>query len=291
MLTIGIVPPWYLLITLIRKPRLLARPKILLLLIGLLLMVVVLSPGAFGLQGFFAAIPLLNAFRWPFRAIPAFHLLLLVLFLCVVVEEKAAPGRLARLLLLVTCVGGSLVSIGHDLALAAEPSRVASWYRAAPMLDDPESWSPPAMERLRKAGFVANVCGHDGRIHMKPRLFFYGNMGAMFGVRTLHLYAVPPFKAYAELDMSIKGCCKRWEGVKKLIEQGPQAPLQGEVSWADPRGPLSFAEVVAKTYIGAVVVDVLNDEAMRYFTSTEGWELVEARATASAFVRRKAEGR
>jgi hypothetical protein len=284
LMTVGIIPPWYLLGCVFRQPRVYRQSGALVLLLGMATMVLVLSPGSFGLESFFASLPLLNAFRWPFRALPAAHILVVVLFFYVA-ARMSQPTQFARTLMLIIGIGGTIAVFGYDLALATELQPVASWFSAAPLLDDPEEWSPGSLRVLQAGGYVANVCSGENVIHKKPRLYFYGNMGLLFRVKTVHAYQVPPPVAYSPLGMSIKGCCSRWAGVRELIERGPSAPLPPQ-RWEDPRGPRSFQEIVAKTHVSAVVVDPQMAAAVGYFSGSPAWKLLEARKRALLFVRR-----
>jgi len=253
------------------------------LLLGMGVMVIVLSPNSFHLESVFAALPVLNAFRWPFRGLPAAHLLVVALFFYVA-ARASQPSHFARLLMFIVAIGGTLAVYGYDLSVV-EGSTVGSWFRGAPLLDDPEEWSPASLKRTR-AGYVANVCSSQALIHAKPRLYFYGNMAPQFGVKTVHAYRVPPSAAYDPLGMSLKGCFQSWAGVRELIERGPKAPLP-EQRWEDPRrGPRSFDEIVRKTYVSAVIVDPRKGAAVRYFSSSPGWQLLEARKAALLYARR-----
>lgn len=286
VMSCGVLPAWYILISVARRPTSLRSRSSLIVLAGVLLLVVVLSPGAFGLEGLFARIPVLNAVRWPFRGTPALQLVVLVLFFIVARSAPTRPRRFVRFVLYALCLGFSLVALSSDLARIPDPVPAHSWFRAAPMLADQETWSPSALAVLRRSGYAANVCRDEGILHAKPRLFFYGFMGAEYGVRTVHAYLVPPPRAYRRLGMSIKGCLSSWSGVRTLIENGPQRPLPGEQRWDDPRGPKDFEEIVSKTYVGAVVVDLRLDRPARYFVKSGRWRLLERRKDAALFVRR-----
>jgi hypothetical protein len=286
----GLVPVWYLTIMLARAPKLFAAKYAAILLGCLGLFVVIMSPDAFGLAGVFAAMPVISAFRWPFRAIPAFQMVLMLLFAVIVVRHAWQPSAIARRLLFVACIGGSLAGYARDLEKFTNPGPSVSWYAGAPLLADPEAWSEPSLQVLRDAGYIANVCANDSIIHAKPRLFFYGTMAAEYDVRTVHLYAVPPFKAYAPLGSTIKGCLQHWDGVRWMLEHGPPAMPQQEMAWDDPRGPLTFEEIVAKTYVGAVVVDLAVEPAVEYFDRSPAWQLLERHERAALYVRRSVVG-
>ena len=162
-----------------------------------------------------------------------------------------------------------------------------SWYHVTPHLDDAETWDEPVLERLRNAGYIMNLCRSEIPFHRKPRLFFYGNMGALFGVHTVHMYVVPFPVVYAWLGMTVKGCIRSWEGASELIEQGPQKPLTGRVTWENPWGPKNFLEIVAKTYVGAVIVDTEYQQPMQYFLTSPNWQLLARKDSAAVFVRKQ----
>lgn len=281
----GTVPVWYLGLDLTRRPGAYLTAHMLVLALGVLGMVLVLSPGDFGLAHAFAVMPVVSAFRWPFRALPAFHLLLVAVFLTATLDRSAPPSRLWRALLPVLVVGTSLVAFAQDLEKKLQPGPVMSWFAAAPSFDDPETWSPRALAILRRAGNVANACKSEVTFHLKPRLYFYGMLGAEYQVRTVHLYAVPPFKAYAPLGTTIKGCLRKWDGIRRLLEEGPKQPLPSPPRWRDLRGPSDFDEIVRKTFVGAVIVEPSFEAPMRYFTQSAAWLPLERHAQAMAFVR------
>jgi hypothetical protein len=161
-----------------------------------------------------------------------------------------------------------------------------SWFNVTPHLDDPETWNESTLDTLRKSGYVVNLCQSEIPFTEKPRLFFYGNMGAQFEVRTVHLYTVPLPMAYSALDMTIKGCIRNWAGVKSLVENCPRTPPKEEVTWSNQFGPQSFQELVSKTYVGAAIIDTTLKEPLKYFTDSDEWHLIEIRGKAAAFVRR-----
>jgi hypothetical protein len=285
LMACGAVPAWYMVVDVLRRPRGYANLSCALLALGLLVMVVVLSPGTFHLQHFFAQLPVVNAFRWPFRALPAFHVLLVASFAQASRSRSPALAVRWQRLLPALVIACSTVVFAQDLALRDARQPVRSWFSAAPRFDDPESWSAPTLQLLRAAGNVANACHDEVTFYRKPRLFFYGTLGAQYGVRTVHVYVVPPFRAYAPLGATIKGCFRKWDGVRALIEGSPQRPLASEPRWDTPLGPRNFEEIVRKTFVGAVIVEPSFEPAMRYFAQSASWVAVERHADAVAFVR------
>jgi hypothetical protein len=302
LLSCGVVPGWYIVFAIFRKPRLFIDARRVTLLLGIVVFVLIMSPDSFGLIHFFADTPVLNVFRWPFRAIPAFHVLIVLLFMSVAAELDPSLARLRQALVVVVCVGCSLIAIGHELSLmkvrrsgmswydelaaTAKVSPVISWYHMTPRLDDPETWDEFVLDGLKHAGYVVNVCRSDIPFHRKPRLFFYGNMGAEFGIHTVHLYVVPFPVAYSKLGMTSKGCITDWQGVKELIEEGPQKPLPDKVAWDEFMGPKSFAEITRKTYVGAAIVDVSYPQPMQYFLGSPHWRLAARKDAAALFLRK-----
>jgi hypothetical protein len=301
ILMAGVVPAWFVLGAVLRKPALFLAPRILSLLAGLILFVFLMSPASFHLSLLFTEIPVLNYFRWTFRAIPAFHFVFIVLFLRLAAEPDFAIQRRWQIAAVVVCVGASALCIGHEVSLmqvrnpnltwgeelniSKSRSPVLSWYHVTPHLDNPDSWDESVLERLRNAGYIMNICSSDNPFHDKPRLFFHGNSGLFFGVRTVHLYVVPYVAAYDPLGMSGKGCIKNWQTAKYFIENGPQKPLPEKVTWENPLGPRDFSELMTKTYVGAVVVDALCDQPMQYFLTSPNWQLLAKNQYAAVFLR------
>ncbi len=282
----GIAPAWYLLAKLLCAPRVFVTKTIMPILIGLGVLVIFLSPHVFGLADFFANVPVINDFRWPFRGIPAFHTLFILLFLLIALEESTLTPK-KQALIPALCALTCIVALGIEFNRAYTPSSmVRSWYNAAPRLDDKETWKASTLDALRSSGYVINVCRSEAFFHQKPRIFIYGNMGAQMRIPTVHLYAAPRPKAYAALGMTIKGCITDLENVKEIIEQGPQRPPVPKPVWSGRFGPENFYEIVAKTYVGAAIVENGHQAALDYFLAAPGWEVIEKRGPATAFVRK-----
>jgi hypothetical protein len=81
-LACGFVPAWLIVIGLATRPALFKRPDVLCLIAAILVFIPLLSPAAFGLSELFANTPLLRNFRWPFRGLPAFLVLIVFLSSC-----------------------------------------------------------------------------------------------------------------------------------------------------------------------------------------------------------------
>ncbi len=301
VLMCGFIPAWYLLAALFRKPALFLRPANAVLAAGILVFVVILSPGALSLADGLARIPLVNAFRWPFRGLPAFHVLGVFFFIVAARELDQQIHRLTALAIGGLAAAMTIAALGHEVnlltirnprlnwfqevMLVRDRTPVTSWYHITPHLDDPEVWDEPTLDRLRRSGFVLNICRSEVPFHAKPRLFFYGNMGAQFKVHTVHLYVVPFPSAYGAFDMTEKGCIRNWDTVRYMIENGPQHPIGG-ASWNNPRGPENFMEIMEKTYVGAIVVDKAYEAPMKYLTESIGWTLLADTPLAALFVRK-----
>jgi hypothetical protein len=286
ILSSGFVPAWFLIFVLVREPLTFTAPRILVLIAGLAVLLPILSPAAFGLSKIFSETPVLNFFRWPFRGLPVFHILLVIVFLILVRESAIRPSRCWKIIIVSVCLCGGLLTVFHEWHLFTSRSPVLSWFRATPLLNDPETWQDSTLRLLQRSGYVANLCSSEIPFHQKPRLFFYGNLGVDYKIPTVHMYMVPLCKAYIPLGMSVKGCIQSWTGLKFLIENGPRKPLEEDFSWDDPRGPADFQELVAKTYVSAVIVDIKLKEPMGYFNASDSWKLVEKRSHAALFVRK-----
>jgi hypothetical protein len=302
LLMAGVVPAWYILRSIFRTPSVFLQTRIIVLLGGIALLVLMMSPNAFDLSVFFAETPVLNIFRWPFRAIPAFHVLIILLFLWLTVQADSALDRRWQIAAVTACIGVSVFGIGYELSLmqirdstigwwqefsiSRSRSPVLSWYHITPHLDDPDSWDEQVLRRLRNSGYVINVCRSELPFHNKPRLFFYGNMGPLFGVHTVHMYMVPFPSAYGALGMTVKGCIRDWQAAKEFIEHGPQKPPSTRVEWTNPLGPKNFMELMEKTYVGAAIVDTQYEAPMQYFLTSPNWQLLARKETAAIFIRR-----
>jgi hypothetical protein len=297
----GFMPAWFIVISVFLRFRFLLLWKNFVLVIGILTFIIILSPSDLGMVDFFAATPILNVFRWPFRAIPAFHFLVIYIFIVFAKETQFPISRLSQTILIILCCGSSIISFGYELSLmqvrdsklnwyqelnaSFQRSPLLSWYHTTPHLDSSESWDDSTLNLLRSAGYVLNVCQSEFPFHDKPRLFFYGNLGALFQVHTVGMYVVPYPAAYQPLGMTVKGCIRNLEGIRLLIEQGPKTPPPTKEQWDNKLGPANFMEIVRKTYVGAVIVDKNYKAAMDYFVSSENWKLIAQKESAVVFLR------
>jgi hypothetical protein len=291
LLFTGIVPAWWIAIFLIRKPRVVLQPMIGIQLAGILCFMVLMSPESFGLADFFSRTTLLNYFRYPMRALPAFQVALICLFLTMVrlVPTKITGPFLTLLPLLVLVF--SIQMLNRELTAYTSRKSPTSWYRVVAEFKDQESWKISTLEVLRTSGFVLTLCRDAPPLVRqlyfdKPRLFFHGNLGAQYQVRTVGSYMMfQACKACQEAGMDYRGRFIDWPRAENLIKTSTAQPLAGPVEWASGIAPESVAELAEKTYIGAVIVEATWPEPLAFFRHSDDWRLLDENQWAAVFTR------
>ncbi len=204
----GIVPAWYVAASLFMKPRLFTKREALVTAAALALLVPVLSPYAFGLSKFFSQTGLFSMFKWPFRGLPAFQLLLIFLFLIAATSLNFPRSGFGKIMIVTVCLGAALYSVANEFRLAAPGNDQISWFVTNRYYEDADSWENPVLEKLKTAGYVMTLSRTEtrGAWFEKPRLFFNGNLGAQFNVPTVHRYLFGgQSRAYQELGMHFSG--------------------------------------------------------------------------------------
>jgi hypothetical protein len=287
-LSFGAIPAWFILFVFIRKPSLLRAPTIIPLIAGTVLFVVLMSPHELGLSEVFHDTPLLNQFYYPFRAIPAFHVVLLFLFLTMVMTLKNSVNQVLQVFLVVATVFCLLFPLYYDVTLVHAKEKVSSWFRTNDFFSNRAQLKDSSLEKLRRAGYVLSLSrpNDSGPYRWFPALFLHGNMGPQFGISTVHLYIPGYFpQAYRHLGMNGRGQMLDWLKAKRLIEQSPRRPLTEVQQWENGIGPKDVGELTAKTFIGGVIVQTEWREPMRYFLNSPAWKLIERNRFASVFVR------
>jgi methanethiol S-methyltransferase len=309
-LACGFVPVWVILVGLAIRPSLFRRLDVLCLVAASLIFVPVLSPDAFGLAEFFAQTPLIRGFRWPFRALPAFQVLIVFLFLVLAetLRLPAAahrevdngsqpraktwaenrPARLPGTALVGMCLALSWFAIGAEVRRATPGSPLISWFVTNRYYEDQETWSETTLDRLRAPGYLVNLHAVTpySAWFQKPRLCFTGNLGAQYRVPTLHRYLLATSPAYRDLGMQFSGVTGNWPAIKFFIKSSLQQPGKEDTSWDNGIAPADLAELVRKTYVRAAVVDNAMKQPMDYFLTSPAWEMLEARETVTTFVRK-----
>jgi hypothetical protein len=288
LLFCGLVPVWYIFFAIFKKPAIFARVPILCLVAGIILFVPLLSPDALGLSEFFSRVPALNVFRWPFRGIPAFDLLLVFLFLAVAKEMQIPQQPLAGALLVFVCFMAGILSVSNELRIAVPGYNQISWFITNRYYEDPERWDEGALEKLRSSGYVVTLSRRAvrGVFFEKPRLYFSGNLGAQYRVCTVHRYLFgAQAEAYNELGMHYSGQNNNLNAVKRFLASSLTKPPDIRLLWDNGIGPKDFKELAAKTYVGAAIVETSFKEPMDYFLTSPQWRLLESRPSASLFLR------
>jgi hypothetical protein len=277
----GIVPAWGVTLTLFKKPKLLKNKRMIVLMVGLALFVILLSPFAFGLEKVFLRAPVISVFYFPFRGIPAFHVLIIVLFVTLSKRINYQVRVRRQLAILGLCLIGSGAFFYSETSISAL-SGLQSWYRINTASGDGEELKPDTLNILRKSWYVLNLVqdggSRDNAAYMtKPRLFLSGNMGTQYGVRTVHHYMTAiPDPAYKALGMNYHGEIHNFEAVKRFLEVSPRRRPHEELSWDDGMAPRDFDELAKKTYVGAIIVETKWQEVLNYFRYQRAWSIVEA---------------
>lgn len=286
----GLVPSWFVLIAFCRNPSLLLRAHILVQVVGLLFFVIVMSPSDLYLDNFFSSTPVLNTFRYPFRALPAFQVLLVYLFMDTATEFLLARKRLwGEVMVIITVVSG-LHMIGFELRKENQLDVIRGWFGQTATFRDQESWKSATLDYLRRCGFVAVLADTRRGYFNKPRLFFHGNLGAQFGIKTVGSYMMGyPCGACEKAGMDHRGCFVKWPPAKNFILTSAKKPRAGSIGWDNGIGPQSIAELSEKTYVGAVIIDTNWTEPISFFKESQEWRLLDQNEWASIFVRRGAE--
>ncbi len=288
LLFCGLVPAWYLLFAIFKKPAVFARAPVLCLVAGIVLFVPLLSPDALGLSGFFAGAPVLSVFRWPFRGVPAFDVLVVFLFLAAAKGVRIPKLPLAGALLVFVCFTAGILSVSNELRIAVPGYNQISWFVTNRYYEDPERWDERALEKLRSSGYVVTLSRRAvrGVFFEKPRLYFNGNLGAQFRVCTVHRYLLgAQSEAYSELGMHYSGQSNNLEAMKRFLASSLIKPPDIRPHWDNGIGPKDLGELAAKTYVGAAIVETAFKEPMDYFLNSPRWRLLESRPSASLFLR------
>lgn len=288
LLFCGLIPAWYIVVAVFRKPAILRRGPLLCLVGGIVIFVPLLSPDALGLSRYLSQIPGLNAFKWPFRGIPAFDVLLVFLFLAAAKELRVPSNPLSGALLVFVCFMAGVLTVSNELRIAAPGYDQISWFVTNRYYEDPESWDRRALEKLRSSGYVVTLSRREvrGVFFEKPRLYFAGNLGAQFQVPTVHRYLFgAQAEPYRELGMHYSGQNNDLEAVKRFLASSLKSPPEIRPRWENGIGPKDLKELAAKTYVGAAIVETSFKKPMDYFLSSPQWRLLESRPAASAFIR------
>lgn len=297
LLFCGGVPAWLTLAFLVRQPAVFVRSRSIVLLVGTVLFVPLLSPAALGLERLFSETPVLRLFRWPFRGLGAFHILIIFLFLVLASKANFARRRHVEMALVAACIVLSLVGVFYEYRLALPARRgervdVVSWFVTNHFYDDPQGWDQATLKKLRTGGYVMNLCTREPPFAywQKPKLFFTGNLGAQLLVPTVYRYIfAAQSDAYRQIGMEFSGLIHHWPAAKRFIESSAKSPLPGHQEWENGIGPRDFRELAEKTYVSAIIVessDVLR-EPITYFLNSTEWELVANRPPALLFLRRR----
>lgn len=301
LLFCGGVPAWFILVAAVRKGSVFVTSRALCLILGAVLFVPLLSPGALELDQFLAQTPLFRLFRWPFRGLPAFHVLTILIFLVVAAELGFPRKKYLQASLVAVCLAFALVAVFQEYRLAI-PSRegkrvqVVSWFVTNHFYDDPEGWDESTLSRLRSCGYVMNLATRSlpFTYWRKPRLFFTGDLGAQFKIPTVHRYIfAAQSKAYRQIGMEFSGLIYHWPAAKSFIESSAKECPQGHQDWENGIGPRDARELAEKTHVGAIVIEASETlrEPIAYFTGSEEWTLLATRPSALLFFRRADPGR
>jgi hypothetical protein len=289
LLSVGVVPCWFIVLQIIAHPSCLFRRQIYVLIIGLAVLVTLLSPQILPWSSTLPQLPILEWFRWPFRGIPAFHILLIVLFLSLSAMNTIQRRMRVNIALVVMCLGFSLFALGHDYLLArGKQTSVSSWLAVCPDFSDSQGrWTKSTLDLLMDSGYVMSLCKSWSTYFTYPEPFFHGNLGAFYKVPTVgsYLYGHVSNSAFRELGMTYRGFVTNWDKAKQFIELSPKKPPKNIVRWDNNIGPASMVEYARKTYVKAVVVETPWREPMEYFSNSPSWQLVQKHDKCALYIR------
>lgn len=294
LLGAGAVPVWLVLARLFQKPSAFIDRGVLPLAAGVILSMLMLSPHFFRLDKLFSELPILNAFRFPVRGIPALQVLLAGLFLVLVTKMRLLNGLFLKGFLLVSCVGFGVFGLMHELSLSKESKAELSWFNlmAESRYDDPHEWDQVTIQQLQSGGYLLSLCKSREVYNSKPRIFFHGNLGAQYKVRTVGNYVLAAqCPARIELSMNNVGRVMNWQRARDFLALSPSTPLPEKVIWDNGIGPESLNELASKTYVSSVVVQRGWPEPTEYFRKSPEWKLLDENEWALLFIRNERSGK
>jgi len=281
----GGIPAWYLVIRAAREPSLLLRMGTAPLIVGMIIFLLLMSPYPFGLSTFFSAAPIFNMFRSSLRAIPGLQMLIIVLFVYIAAGARHQVNRWVQVLAVVGCLVAGTVPLVGEVILHSAHKDLRSWFDIMPFFEDKETWSEATLKNLRNGGYVLAVA-HLKPYYAKPRLFFHGNLGLQDRVKIVGSYQHAVGPASQEAGLDFRGRVENWDKAVKLIENSRTTPTDRQVTWDNGIAPRDSAELAAKTYISAVVVDRNWQEVIDYFAKSNQWRLIEKADHALLYIRK-----
>ncbi len=188
ILHVGMVPVWYSIFILCRDRSACLFRTVAPLILGIVVFVAILSPHQLHLSSLWASLPGANIFRHPFRALPAFLVLVMVLFLVLAAATRVPGKRSLQALLVAASVAGGIFAVGGEFWRGVTQKSTDNWFWLTAPFSDTESWDPATLEKMRNAGNVLSLCQNGTLYFAKPRLFFHGNLGAQYRVPCLSIY-------------------------------------------------------------------------------------------------------
>jgi hypothetical protein len=238
------------------------------------------------LHSVYAGLQIVKSFRWPFRGITAFQLLVVFLFFRLAAGGDVGGWPRFRSCLVALSVALGIAGLGQEVRLQWTRGALPSWFMMHSLYLDRQSWDEVTLERLRAAGHVLSFVRSQALWHGKPGLVFTGDLGAQFKVPTVGHYpfgVVSP--VHQQVGMNEYGMIVDWERGRTFLLASRPKPHDGSVEWRNGIGPESFEEFAAKTYVGAVVVENRWTEPMKYFGQSPDWRLLGETQGVTLFVR------
>lgn len=288
LLSFGAIPAWFILFTFIRRPQLVKIPAVIPLIVAVLLFVALMSPHDLGLSQIFHDTLILNLFSLPFRGIPAFHVLLLFLFATLTLRLDNPLNRTVQIFLVAATIFCGTIFLTYDVTRIHAKGSVSSWFQTNDYFSNRDRLKDATLKRLQQSGYVMSLSRPNdaGPYRWVPAIFLHGNMGAQFGIKTVH-FSLPGLlpSAYRSLGMNGRGQVLNWPKVKEFIERSPQTPPAEKPRWANRIGPKDFNELVAKTHVGGIIVQSDWKEVLNYFMQSPAWTRLEQNRFAWVFVR------
>jgi hypothetical protein len=295
VLSCGLVPTWFTTISFLRYPLLICNCQTLIMIGGMALFVILMSPVSLGLSGMFSNAPVLKTFFFPFRAVAAFHVLVILLFVRVTRSVPFSPSLFSRCAMIGVCLAGSLLFFQHEYLMNSLRPGTPNWFCwANEEFGDRQELKKQTLDTLRgQEGHAITLAqpqeiGSHAPYMKKPRLFLHGNLGVEYRIRTVgHYLSSAPGTAYAMIGMSFRGIMENLEAIQDFLKASLQAPPKKELEWENGILPKDVNELAQKTYVGAAIVETQWDEAVNYFENSPAWREIERNSWVTVFVRKQ----
>lgn len=285
---IGFFPVIWVLISILRNPSQMRLKEFFPIFLFLLIFsFFILSPSETPLL-LQSKIPLINHIRWPIRALPAFHILVIFLFILLLKRDSLKENIAFKL----TPLWIMFLSFGlvfNEIVSINKNDHQQNWFKIYKNSDEIKVWDQITLDVLRKSdGYILSLKKNVNPIDFEDSsLYLAGNLGCLYKIRTIHSYLfrshVP---AFGKLDMARLGMVGNWEYAKALLEKSPTIVAAADSQWNNKIFPSSFQEISEKTKVSAVIVEESWTEPTNYFLSSKGWSLLDKKYGVQIFFRK-----